>query len=146
MNFPKCFPTHVDQYKLVNISNLVENSNLFYKFHLLWIERSGFSLEIQKRKNYFMSLPYATPHVYRHDSLFSQKWRHCPTSWLKEEKGILIDRPEHINHDIVSYGNFSTGTDMNCSGIWLRRAQGLVTLACIFRKYIGFGTYDRESR
>ncbi|XP_055826205.1 putative F-box protein At1g33530 [Solanum dulcamara] len=130
-----------DQYKLVTISKLVENFNLFYKFHLLSSEQSGLWREIQLRTNTFLSLPLGSPPVYWCDSLY---WLRSDGSVLafdtKREEAILIDRPEFLDHYDLSYGRILTGED-----IWLGRAQGLLTLVCIFRKYIVFAAYDSAS-
>ncbi|WMV24390.1 hypothetical protein MTR67_017775 [Solanum verrucosum] len=63
----------------------------------------------------------------------------------KREEGIFIYPPEFIDHFVRSYGKFFTGWDMSSSDIWLGRAEGLLTLVCIFTKYIVIGTYDRAS-
>lgn len=60
-----------DQYKLVTINNLVENSNMLYKFHLLSLERSSLWCVIQLRTNTFTSLPFSSTPIYCYDSVFS---------------------------------------------------------------------------
>ncbi|KAH0689916.1 hypothetical protein KY289_017274 [Solanum tuberosum] len=135
-----------DQYKLVTISNIVENSNLFYKFHLLSSEQSGLWHEIQLRTNSFISLPYGSPPVYWHDSLYFLRSDGSVLALdTKKEEAVLIDRPEFIDHFVLSYGKILTSRDMSGSDIWLGRAKDLLTLVCIFRKYIVIGTYDRTS-
>nr|AAU90336.1 F-box protein interaction domain containing protein [Solanum demissum] len=135
-----------DQYKLVTISNIVENSNLFYKFHLLSSEQSGLWREIQLRTNSFISLPYGSPPVYWHDSLYFLRSDGSVLALdTKKEEAVLIDRPEFIDHFVLSYGKILTSRDMSGSDIWLGRAKDLLTLVCIFRKYIVIGTYDRTS-
>ncbi|XP_055826204.1 putative F-box/kelch-repeat protein At1g20790 [Solanum dulcamara] len=130
-----------DQYKLVTISSLIKNSNLFYKFHILSSERSGLWHEIQLRTNTFTSLPSSSPPVYWRDSLY---WLRSDGSVIafdtNREEAILIDRPEFLDHFDLSYGKISTGED-----IWLGRAQGLLTLVCIFRKFVVIATYDSAS-
>ncbi|XP_049396662.1 uncharacterized protein LOC125860696 [Solanum stenotomum] len=135
-----------DQYKLVTISNIVENSNLFYKFHLLSSEQSGLWCEIQLRTNSFIALPYGSPPVYWHDSLYFLRSDGSVLALdTKKEEAVLIDRPEFIDHFVLSYGKILTSRDMSGSDIWLGRAKDLLTLVCIFRKYIVIGTYDRTS-
>ncbi|WMV24354.1 hypothetical protein MTR67_017739 [Solanum verrucosum] len=63
----------------------------------------------------------------------------------KKEEGILIEPPKFIDHYVLNYGKILASRDMSGSDIWLGRAQGLLTLVCIFRKYIVIGTYDRAS-
>ena len=143
MNFPKRCSYACGSIKLVKIRNLVETSNMFYKFHLLWIEKSCFWREIQQKK--LVSFPYLMlVHLFIGMILYFLR---SDGSVLRLEKnwkeGILIDPPDLINHYIISYSNFLACSDMSCSGIWLIRAQGLLTLVCIFKKYIVFGTYDR---
>ncbi|KAH0702777.1 hypothetical protein KY285_017055 [Solanum tuberosum] len=134
-----------DQYKLVTISKVVENSSLFYKFHLLSSERSGLWREIQLRTNTFISFS-DNLYVYWRNSLY---WLRSDGIVLafdtKKEEAILIDRPEFIDHYVLSYGKVLTSRDMSGSDIWLGRAKDLLTLVCIFRKYIVIGTYDRTS-
>ncbi|WMV21062.1 hypothetical protein MTR67_014447 [Solanum verrucosum] len=134
-----------DQYKLVTISKVVENSSLFYKFHLLSSEQSGLWREIQLRTNTFISFS-DNPSVYWRDSLY---WLRSDGSVLafdtKKEEAILIDRPEFIDHYVLSYGKILTSKDMSGSDIWLGRAQGLLTHVCIFRMYIVIGTCDSAS-
>ncbi|KAH0686487.1 hypothetical protein KY284_017040 [Solanum tuberosum] len=135
-----------DQYKLVTISNIVENSNLFYKFHLFSSEQSGLWREIQLRTSSFISLPYGSPPVYLHDSLYFLRSDGSVLALdTKKEEAVLIDRPEFIDHFVLSYGKILTSRDMSGSDIWLGRAKDLLTLVCIFRKYIVIGTYDRTS-
>ncbi|KAK4735045.1 hypothetical protein R3W88_009306 [Solanum pinnatisectum] len=130
-----------DQYKVVTTSKLVENSNLFYKFHVLSSEQPGLWREIQLRTNTFISLSYGSPSVYWRDSLY---WLRHDGSVLafdtKREEAILIDRPEFIDHFDQSYGKILTGRN-----IWLGMALGSLTLVCIFRKYIVISTYDSSS-
>ncbi|KAH0704518.1 hypothetical protein KY290_018419 [Solanum tuberosum] len=130
-----------DQYKVVIISKLVENSNLYYKFHVLSSERPGLWREIQLRTNTFISLSYGVPSVYWRNSLY---WLRDDGSVLafdtKREEAILIDRPEFIDHFDQSYGKMLVGQDK-----WLGMARGFLTLVCIFRKYIVISTYGSAS-
>lgn len=52
-----------DLYKLVIISNLVENSNLFYKFHLLSLDRSSSWQEFELIINTFTFLSFSSPSI-----------------------------------------------------------------------------------
>ncbi|XP_016566824.1 putative F-box/kelch-repeat protein At1g20790 [Capsicum annuum] len=126
-----------DQYKLVTIGELVENSNLFYNFHLLSSERPGLWREIQLRTDSFISFS-GNPPVYWCGSLY---WLRCDGSVVafdtRREEAILINRPAFIDQYDLSYGNSSTGQN-----IWLGRAQGVLTLLCIFRRFIVLATYD----
>ncbi|KAM3381451.1 putative F-box/kelch-repeat protein [Capsicum galapagoense] len=136
MGFAVDYPNS-DQYKLVTISELVENSNLFYNFHLLSSERPGLWLEIQLRTDCFISFS-GNPPVYWCGSLY---WLRCDGSVVafdtRREEAILINRPAFIDQYDFSYGNISTGRN-----IWLGRAQGVLTLVCIFRRFIVLATYD----
>ncbi|XP_047264660.1 putative F-box/kelch-repeat protein At1g20940 [Capsicum annuum] len=136
MGFAVDYPNS-DQYKLVTISELVENSNLFYNFHLLSSERPGLWLEIQLRTDSFISFS-GNPPVYWCGSLY---WLRCDGSVVafdtRREEAILINRPAFIDQYDFSYGNISTGRN-----IWLGRAQGVLTLVCIFRRFIVLATYD----
>nr|AAU90339.2 hypothetical protein SDM1_56t00016 [Solanum demissum] len=131
-----------DQYKLLTISKVIENSSLFYKFHLLSSERSGLWREIQLRTNTFISFS-DNPSVYWRDSLY---WLRSDGSVLafdtKKGEAILIDRPEFIDHYVLSYGKILTSRDMSGSDIWLGRGQGLLTLVCIFRIVTRPGYHD----
>ncbi|XP_059291670.1 uncharacterized protein LOC132045148 [Lycium ferocissimum] len=60
-----------DQYKLVTISKLAENPNLFYKFHVLSSERPSLWREIQLRSNTFSDLAIATGGFHTLDNIFS---------------------------------------------------------------------------
>ena len=85
------YPTS-NQYQLVSISNLVQNSNLFYKFHLLSSERSDLWREIQIRTHSFISLPYASPPIYYHSSLdFLRSESSILPFDKKREEGILMN-------------------------------------------------------
>ncbi|KAK6794946.1 hypothetical protein RDI58_008399 [Solanum bulbocastanum] len=100
-----------DQYKLVTVSSLVENSNLLYKFHLLSSEQPGLK----------------DGRVLVFDT--------------KREEAILIDHPEFLDSYEHSYGKILSG-----QSIWLGKAQGLLTLVCIFRMHIAIATYGSASR
>ncbi|XP_069145702.1 putative F-box/kelch-repeat protein At1g20790 [Solanum lycopersicum] len=135
-----------NQYKLVSISNLVENSNLFYKFHLLSSERLDLWREIQLRTNTFISLPYGSPPVHWNNSLYFLRSDGSVLALdTKNEEVVLIDRPDYIDHYDISYGKILTSREMSGNDVWLGRAQGLLTLVCIFRKHIVIGSFDRAS-
>ncbi|WMV21158.1 hypothetical protein MTR67_014543 [Solanum verrucosum] len=113
-----------DQYKVVTItraapaiSKLVENSNLFYKFHVLSSEQPDLWREIQLRTNTFISLSYGSPFVYWRNSLYWLKHDDSVLAFdTKREEAILIDRPEFIDDFDQSYGKILTGrVGMNAS-------------------------------
>ncbi|XP_015068949.1 putative F-box/kelch-repeat protein At1g20790 [Solanum pennellii] len=127
-----------DQYELVTISKLEENSNLFYKFRLLSSQQPGVWREIQLRTS-FVSFCVGSPHVYWGDSLY---WLRKDGSVLafdtKREEATLIDRSEFLDRD---YGKIFSGQD-----IWIGTAQGLLTLVCIFRTRIVIANFDSVNR
>nr|AAU90338.2 hypothetical protein SDM1_56t00015 [Solanum demissum] len=127
------------RYKLVTVHKLEENSNLFYKFHLLSSEQPDVWREIQVRTISFLSSLVCGPHVYWGDSLY---WLRKDGSVLafdtKREEATLIDRPEFLDLD---YGKILTGQDK-----WLGIAQGLLTLVCIFRTRIDIATFDSANK
>lgn len=127
-----------NQYKVVTISYPAENSNLFYKFHVLSSERPGLWREIQLTTNTSISLSFGSPTVYWRNSLH---WLRSDGSVLafdtKKEEAMRIDRPWFLDHYDVNCSKIPTGRD-----VWLGIAQGLLTLVYIFKETIVIGTYD----
>ncbi|XP_060206426.1 putative F-box/kelch-repeat protein At1g20790 [Lycium barbarum] len=130
-----------DHYKLVTISKMVENSNLFYKFHVLSSVRSGLWHEIPLKSNTFSDLAVGSRPVYWRGSLY---WLRSDGSVIafdtNREEGIILDRPEFIDDFGIIYGKLLTGRDM-----WLGVAQGSLTLVCIFKKSIVIAAYEDAS-
>ena len=103
----------------------MENSDLFYKFHLLSSERSHLWREIQLRTNTFISLPYGSPPVHWNNSLYFLRSDGSVLALdTKNEEVVLIDRPDFIDHYDISYGKILTSREMSGNDIWLWRAQG----------------------
>ncbi|PHT53632.1 hypothetical protein CQW23_08094 [Capsicum baccatum] len=127
-----------NQYKVVTISYPAENSNSFYKFHVLSSERPGLWREIQLTANTSISLSFGSPPVYWRNSLH---WLRSDGSVLafdtKKEEAMLIDRPWFLDHYDVNCSKIPTGRD-----VWLGIAQGLLTVVYIFKETIVIGTYD----
>ncbi|KAJ8554090.1 hypothetical protein K7X08_024768 [Anisodus acutangulus] len=130
-----------DQYKLVSISKLAENYNLFYKLHVLSSERSVLWHEIQLRSNTFSDFVVGSPPVYWRNFLY---WFRVDGSVLafdtKREQAVILDRPEFVDQFDSIYGKILIGHDIH--DIWLGVAQGLLSLVCIFKKCIVIAAYD----
>ncbi|KAK4735044.1 hypothetical protein R3W88_009305 [Solanum pinnatisectum] len=120
-----------DQYKLVTVSSLVENSNLLYKFHLLSSERPGLWREIQLTTNTVQSLVVCSRPVYWRDSLYCLRKDGSVLAFdTKREEAILIDRPEFLDSYELSYGKILSG-----QSIWLGRAQVIATYGSASRRW-----------
>ncbi|PHT61777.1 Protein REVEILLE 1 [Capsicum annuum] len=136
MGFAVDYPDS-DQYKLVTISERVKYSHRFYKFSLLSSQQPGFWHEIQQETNSFRPFPEGNPPVYWCGSLY---WLRCEGSVVafdtRRQASRVIEARFIPQYDF-NYGNISTGNNM-----WLGTAQGVLTLACIFRRLIVLATYD----
>ncbi|XP_010317554.2 putative F-box/kelch-repeat protein At1g20790 [Solanum lycopersicum] len=131
-----------DQYKLVTVSSFFENSYRLYKFHLLSSEQPGLWREIQLRTNNVQSLAYGSRAVYWRGSLYFLRTDGSVLAFdTNKEEAILIDRPEFLDNFDLTYGKILIGQSK-----WLGKAQGLLTLVCVYRMHIVIATYGSTKR
>ncbi|KAM3319444.1 hypothetical protein P3S67_006644 [Capsicum chacoense] len=115
MGFAVDYPDS-DQYKLVTISERVKYSHRFYKFSLLSSQQPSFWHEIKQKTNSFMPFPKGNPPVYWCGSLY----------WLRSDGSVVAFDTRRQASRVIMVGT----------------AQGVLTLACIFRRLIVLATYD----